>query len=113
MKMYLRYLLLTLVAVMGLQATAAVPSGYYDNAKNKSNKALMTALHTIIKGHTKRSYQQLGGSERKPVIDVDKLDVIPLGLRDRQIAGGRDTAVLLVYRNDSLVLFGIFAYDLK
>ena len=57
--MYLRYLLLTLVAVMGLQATAAVPSGYYDNAKNKSNKALMTALHTIIKGHTKRSYQQL------------------------------------------------------
>ena len=59
MKMYLRYLLLTLVAVMGLQATAAVPSGYYDNAKNKSNKALMTALHTIIKGHTKRSYQQL------------------------------------------------------
>lgn len=57
--MYLRYLLLTLVAVMGLQASAAVPSGYYDNAKNKSNKALMTALHTIIKGHTKRSYQQL------------------------------------------------------
>ena len=59
MKMYLRYLLLTLVAVLGLQASAAVPSGYYDNAKNKSNKALMTALHTIIKGHTKRSYQQL------------------------------------------------------
>jgi len=59
MKMYLRYLLLTLVAVMGLQAVAAVPSGYYNNAKNKSDKALMLALHSIINGHTKRSYQQL------------------------------------------------------
>ena len=59
MKMYLRYLLLTLVAVMGLQATAAVPSGYYDNAKNKSDRALMMELHKIIKGHTKRTYSQL------------------------------------------------------
>ena len=59
MKKNLNYLLLLMVALMGLQATAAVPSGYYDNAKNKSDQALMSALHQIIRGHTKRSYQQL------------------------------------------------------
>ena len=59
MKKNLNYLSLLLVALMGLQATAAVPSGYYDNAKNKSDQALMTALHQIIRGHTKRSYPQL------------------------------------------------------
>ena len=59
MKKNLNYLLLLMVALMGLQATAAVPSGYYDNAKNKSDQALMTALHQIIRGHTKRSYPQL------------------------------------------------------
>ena len=50
---------LMLAALMGLQATAAIPSGYYNNAKNKSDQALMSALHNIIKGHTKRSYDQL------------------------------------------------------
>jgi endonuclease I len=60
MKMNPRYLLLLLLAaVVGLTATASDPSTYYNNAKNKSDKALMTALHNIIKGHTKRSYQQL------------------------------------------------------
>ena len=60
MKKNPRYLLLLLLAaVLGLTASAAVPSGYYNNAKNKSDKALMTALHNIIKGHTKRSYDQL------------------------------------------------------
>ena len=53
------YLLLMLAAMVTLPSVAAVPSGYYDNAKNKSDQALMTALHTIIKGHTKRSYSQL------------------------------------------------------
>lgn len=53
------YLLLMLAALVTLPSAAAVPSGYYDNAKNKSDQALMTALHTIIRGHTKRSYQQL------------------------------------------------------
>ena len=52
-------MLLLLAAVVGLTASAAAPSTYYNNAKNKSDKALMTALHNIIKGHTKRSYGQL------------------------------------------------------
>ena len=59
MKMNLRQLfMLTLALMVGLSAMASAPSGYYDGAKNKSNQALMTALHKIIKGHTKRSYQQ-------------------------------------------------------
>lgn len=59
MKKNLHYLVLTLVVLMSIDVTAAVPSGYYNSALNKSDKALMTALHQAIKGHTKRSYQQL------------------------------------------------------
>ena len=59
MRMKLHYQLLLLAVMVGLTATAAVPNGYYDNAKNKSDQALMTALHKIIKGHTKRGYDQL------------------------------------------------------
>jgi endonuclease I len=53
------YLLFLLAAIVGMTAAAAVPSGYYNNANNKSDQALMAALHSIIDGHTKRSYQQL------------------------------------------------------
>lgn len=59
MKKTMRYIPLLLVVFTGLQMMAAVPSGYYDNAKNKSDRALMSALHKIISGHTKRSYDQL------------------------------------------------------
>ena len=52
-------LLLMLALLVGLTATAAAPSNYYNNAKGKSDQALMAALHSIIKGHTKRSYDQL------------------------------------------------------
>lgn len=58
-KMTQHSLLLVLAMLVGMMATAAVPSGYYNNASGKSDRALMTALHTIIKGHTKRSYDQL------------------------------------------------------
>ena len=59
MKNYLRNISLLLMILIGMQATAAVPSGYYNNAKNKSDQALMSALHQIIRGHTKRGYDQL------------------------------------------------------
>ena len=60
MKKYLRCMLtMALASVVALMATAAAPSPYYNNAKNKSDKALMMALHQIIKGHTKRSYPNL------------------------------------------------------
>ena len=53
------FLVTFLVMLMGISALAAVPSGYYNTAMDKSDKELMMALHKIIKGHTKRSYQQL------------------------------------------------------
>ena len=59
MKNLLRNISLLLMALIGMLATAAVPSGYYNNAKSKSDQALMSALHQIIKGHTKRGYDQL------------------------------------------------------
>ena len=51
MKKNLQNLLLLLVALMGLQAAAAIPSGYYNTALGKSDQALMTALHQKIHGH--------------------------------------------------------------
>ena len=59
MKKRMCYLPVLLVVLTGMQMMAAVPSGYYDNAKNKSDRALMSALHKIISGHTKRGYTQL------------------------------------------------------
>ena len=50
---------LMLAALVSIQAVAAIPSGYYNNAQGKSDQALKTALHKIIKGHTKRSYDNL------------------------------------------------------
>lgn len=51
MKKNLQNLLLLIVALMGLQATAAIPSNYYNNALGKSDQQLMTSLHQIINGH--------------------------------------------------------------
>ena len=59
MKKKLNLFGLMLAVLMGLQANAAVPSGYYTNAQGKSDQALKMALHKIIKGHTKRSYDNL------------------------------------------------------
>ena len=50
---------LMLAVLVSIQAVAAIPSGYYNNAQGKSDQALKTALHKIIKGHTKRSYDNL------------------------------------------------------
>ena len=47
MKNNLRNISLLLMAFIGMTVMAAVPSGYYNNAKNKSDQALMTALHTL------------------------------------------------------------------
>lgn len=37
----------------------AQPAGYYNNASGKSGQQLQLALHNIIKGHTKRTYDNL------------------------------------------------------
>ena len=59
MKKKLNLFGLMLAVLMGLQVNAAVPSGYYTSAQGKSDQALKMALHKIIKGHTKRSYDNL------------------------------------------------------
>ena len=59
MKIFFRNISLLLMALIGMQVTAAVPNGYYNNAQNKSGQALISALHQIIDGHTKRGYDQL------------------------------------------------------
>ncbi len=51
MKKNLLNLLLLLVSLVGLQAAAAIPNGYYTTALGKSDQELMTALHKKIHGH--------------------------------------------------------------
>lgn len=51
MKKYLLNLLLLFVSLLGLQAAAAIPNGYYTTALGKSDQELMTALHKKIHGH--------------------------------------------------------------
>lgn len=50
------------IAIMVLvagRATATIPEGYYDNAENKTQQALLTALYNIIHSHTKIGYDGL------------------------------------------------------
>ena len=59
MKKNLLNLMLLLVALTGLQATAAIPSGYYNTALGKSDQQLMIALHQKIHGHYMIYYNKL------------------------------------------------------
>ena len=59
MKKKQHFLLFVLVALVGLQATAAIPSGYYNTALGKTDQELMTSLHKIVRGHNLRTYQNL------------------------------------------------------
>ena len=59
MKKNLQNLLLLLVALTGLQAAAAIPSGYYNTALGKGDQELMTALHQKIHGHYVIYYRNL------------------------------------------------------
>ena len=59
MKKNLFNLLLLVVALVGLQATAAIPSNYYNGALGKTDQDLMTALHQKIHGHYRIYYNKL------------------------------------------------------
>ena len=52
-------LIIVTVIVAAMSASAAVPDGYYNNAENKTQQALLTALYNIIHSHTKISYDGL------------------------------------------------------
>lgn len=54
-----KYFISTLVALFALPmmlSAKVMPTGYYNNAVNKTGQALLTALYDIIKSHTKLSY---------------------------------------------------------
>ena len=54
------FLIFLLLAAFVLQAqNRDIPSGYYNNAANKTGDDLKLALHNIIKGHTKKSYNYI------------------------------------------------------
>ncbi len=59
MKKNLHVIVLAMAALIGLQAAAAIPSGYYNTALGKTDQELMTSLHKIIRGHYKVSYDNL------------------------------------------------------
>ncbi len=59
MKKNLLNLMLLLVALIGLQAAAAIPSGYYNTALGKSDRQLMLSLHQKIHGHYEIYYNKL------------------------------------------------------
>ncbi|MBQ6080245.1 MAG: endonuclease [Muribaculaceae bacterium] len=59
MRKNLHYLLLLVVMAVGLQAVAAIPSGYYNNALGKNDQQLMSSLHQIINGHYRIYYGNL------------------------------------------------------
>ena len=59
MKKIMQHFLLLFVALMGLQASAAIPNNYYNNALGKSDQQLMSSLHEIINGHYRVYYRNL------------------------------------------------------
>ena len=59
MRKNLHYLLLLVAMAVGLQAVAAVPSGYYNSALGKNDQQLMSSLHQIINGHYRVYYNYL------------------------------------------------------
>ena len=59
MKKNLHYLMLAFTVLLGLQATAAIPSGYYNTALGKSDQQLMLSLHQKIRNHYEVYYRNL------------------------------------------------------
>ena len=59
MKKILHVIALAVAALIGLQATAAIPNGYYNTALGKTDQELMTSLHKIIRGHYRITYPNL------------------------------------------------------
>ena len=51
--------MLLLVAMLALQATAAIPNNYYNSALGKNDQELMSSLHKIVRGHYMIYYNKL------------------------------------------------------
>ena len=59
MKKILLNLMLMSMALIGQQAMAAIPSGYYNTALGKSDRELMLSLHQKINNHYEIYYRNL------------------------------------------------------
>ena len=59
MKKNLINLMLLLMALVGLQAAAAIPNGYYNGSLGKSDRDLMLSLHQKVNGHYEIYYNKL------------------------------------------------------
>ena len=61
MKLNLRFIIITLglVAMCGFGTMASVPNGYYTSIYGKKGTALKTAIHDVIRPHTKLTYASL------------------------------------------------------
>lgn len=57
--MYMKRLLLAVLASLGLASAWAQPAGYYDAAEGLTGDQLKLALHNIVKGHSSITYAQL------------------------------------------------------
>ena len=65
-------LLFTVFACLFFTAlTAQIPSGYYNNASNKSGTELQAALHQIIDNHTVISYSGLWNAFESTDVKTD------------------------------------------
>lgn len=54
-----KIILLILLVLTGLAIQAQIPTGYYNNASNKTGDELLEALHDIIHNHTSISYNNI------------------------------------------------------
>ena len=52
--------------------TSGIPAGYYDSAAGLTSSALKTALHNIIKGHTRYPYSSSGTDVWDILMDTDE-----------------------------------------
>ena len=57
--LYLKAMILTVVAAMSVTAGASEPSGYYDSAIGKNQETLLSALYNVVNQHTVWKYSDI------------------------------------------------------
>ena len=70
-----KFFITTIVALLAFPAVLLakeMPAGYYNNASGKTGEALLTALHNIIKSHTKLSYGDVLSFMKSKDLDANK-----------------------------------------
>ena len=68
----IKYIFIFLLFLTGIPVFSQIPDGYYDDADGLSGTALKEALHNIIKGHHKITYDEV--KEALKITDRDTVD---------------------------------------